>query len=136
MRLNPYVMFNGQCDEAFKLYEQVLGAKTTFKMTFGESPASGDMPPELQNLIIHAALAIDDQLLLASDAPPDRYEAPKGIYVSIHLTDAAKGKQIFEALAENGAVQMPFEKTFWAEGFGMCIDRFGIPWMVNCGPES
>ncbi|HUE81835.1 MAG TPA: VOC family protein [Pyrinomonadaceae bacterium] len=132
MKLNPYLIFNGQCDAAFKFYEQLLDAKITFKMTFGESPAADQVPPESRDLIIHATLALGDQLLMASDSPPDKYARPAGVYVSLNLSDPAKGKRIFESLAEGGTVQMPFEKTFWAAGFGMCIDRFGIPWMVNC----
>lgn len=132
MRVSPYVMFNGQCREAFKFYEQLLGAKILFSMTFGESPAKEQMPPETYDLIIHATLSIGDQLLMASDAPPDRYEAPRGVYISLHLNDIAEGERIFKALSERGKVQMPFEKTFWAERFGMCVDRFGVPWMVNC----
>jgi PhnB protein len=136
MRLNPYVMFNGQCQEAFKFYEKLLGAKITFSMTFAESPAAETVPPESRNLIIHAALEIDGQLLLASDAPPGRYEQPRGIYVSLSLKDTAEGQRIFKALAENGTIQMGFEPTFWSAGFGMCVDRFGIPWMVNCEKEQ
>ena len=132
MRVSPYVMFNGQCREAFKFYEQLLGAKILFSMTFGESPAKEQMPPETYDLIIHATLSIGDQLLMASDAPHDRYEAPRGVYISLHLNDIAEGERIFKALSERGKVQMPFEKTFWAERFGMCVDRFGVPWMVNC----
>lgn len=132
MRVSPYVMFNGQCREALKFYEQLLGAKILFSMTFGESPAKEQMPPETYDLIIHATLSIGDQLLMASDAPPDRYEAPRGVYISLHLNDIAEGERIFRALSEGGKVQMPFEKTFWAERFGMCVDRFGVPWMVNC----
>ena len=132
MRVSPYVMFNGQCREAFKFYEQLLGAKILFSMTFGESPAKEQMPPETYDLIIHATLSIGDQLLMASDAPPDRYEAPRGVYISLHLNDIAEGERIFKALSGGGKVQMPFEKTFWAERFGMCVDRFGVPWMVNC----
>lgn len=132
MRVSPYVMFNGKCREALKFYEQLLGAKILFSMTFGESPAKEQMPPETYDLIIHATLSIGDQLLMASDAPPDRYEAPRGVYISLHLNDIAEGERIFKALSDGGKVQMPFEKTFWAERFGMCVDRFGVPWMVNC----
>jgi PhnB protein len=132
MRVNPYLIFNGRCEAAFKFYEQLLDAKITFKMTFAESPAAEQMPPESRNLIIHATLAIGDQLLQGSDAPPGRYEQPKGVYVSLSLEDTARGERIFKALAEKGTVQMAFEPTFWAAGFGMCIDRFGIPWMINC----
>ena len=136
MRLNPYLTFNGDCDAALKLYEKVLGVKIDFKMTYGESPAAEHVPPESHKMVIHAALSLGDQLLLAADAVPGSYEAPKGVYVCLNVTDTAEGKRIFDALAENGKVEMPFEKTFWAAGFGQCIDRYGIPWMINCEKES
>jgi PhnB protein len=132
MQLNPYLNFNGQCEAAFKFYEQVLGGKITFKMTWGESPAAEHAPLGSHNLVMHATLAIDDAVLMGADAPPDRYEQPKGIYVSLHFKDTAEGERIFQELAADGSVQMPFQQTFWAAGFGMCVDRFGIPWMVNC----
>jgi PhnB protein len=132
MQVNPYLIFNGQCEAAFKFYEQVLSGKITFMMTFGESPAAGEMPADSHNLIIHATLTIGDEVVMASDAPPGRYEKPAGVYVSLNVKDTADGERIFNALADNGTVQMPFQQTFWAVGFGMCVDRFGIPWMVNC----
>lgn len=135
MKVNPYLIFDGQCEAALKLYEQVLSGKTVFKMTYGESPAAEHVPKEAHNRIIHAALSIGDQTILASDAPPGHYDEPKSVYVSLHVDNTADGRRIFNSLAENGKIQMPFEKTFWAAGFGQCIDRFGIPWMINCENE-
>jgi PhnB protein len=77
-------------------------------------------------------MTVGDAVLMASDAPPDRYEQPKGYSVSIQLNDRSEAERIFNRLAENGTIQMPFQQTFWAAGFGMCVDQFGIPWMVNC----
>lgn len=136
MQVNPYLTFNGQCEAAFKFYEEVLGGKIAFITTYGETPAAEHMPAEAKNLIIHATLMVGDQVLMGSDAPPGRYDEPKGIHVSIGLKDTAEGERIFKALAENATVVMPFEPTFWAAGFGMCVDRFGIPWMVNCEKEQ
>jgi PhnB protein len=132
MQLNPYLIFNGDCEEAFKFYEQALGGKTEALMKFAGSPAAEHVPPEFGDKVLHAAMKIDDQYIMASDAPPGQYSKPQGVSVSIGLKDRDKGERIFNALAEGGTVQMPFEKTFWASGFGMCVDRFGIPWMVNC----
>jgi PhnB protein len=132
MQLNPYVNFNGQCEAAFKFYEQVLGGKITFSMTWGEMPGADEFPAEMHKLIMHATLSVGDHVLMGADSPPDRYQQPKGMNVSLHLKDIVEGERIFNTLAEGGTVQMPFEKTFWSPGFGMCIDRFGIPWMVNC----
>ena len=131
MKINPYLNFNGQCKEAFKFYEQVLGGKITFQMTWGEMPGADQFPAESHKLIMHSTLNVGDEVVMGADAPPDRYQEPKGINVSIHVKDKAEGERIFNALAEGGEVQMPFQQTFWSPGFGMCVDRFGIPWMVN-----
>ena len=132
MQLNPYLVFNGDCAEAFKFYEQTFGGKIEAIMNFGGSPAAEHVPPAWGDKVLHASMVIGDQRLMASDAPPGQYEKPQGLSVSISLNDRARAEQIFNALAQNGKIQMPFEKTFWASGFGMCVDRFGIPWMVNC----
>jgi PhnB protein len=133
MRLNPYLSFKGQCEAAFKFYERVLGGKITFMTTWGESPMAKESPPEMHRLIMHATLTVDDSILMGADPPPEHYEQPKGISISLNYKDPEEARRIFEALSENGSVQMPFEKTFWSEGFGMCVDQFGIPWMVNSG---
>jgi PhnB protein len=132
MQLNPYLIFNGDCAEAFKFYEQTLGGKIEAMMPFAGTPASEHVPPDWSDKVLHATLKIDDQVLMASDAPPGQYKKPEGLSVSLSLNDRDKGERIFNALVENGTVVMPFEKTFWASGFGMCVDRFGIPWIVNC----
>ena len=132
MQLNPYLLFNGDCEQALTFYEQKLGGKIEAKMTFAGTPAAEQAPPEWGSKILHAVIVIGDTTVFASDAPPGHYEQPKGISVSISLNDKAKAEQIFNALAENGSTTMPFQQTFWASGFGMCVDRFGIPWMVNC----
>ena len=132
MQINPYLNFNGQCEAAFKFYEQVLGGKITFMMTWGEMPGADQFPAESHKLIMHATLGICAGVLMGADSPPGRYQQPKGINVSLHLKDIAEGERIFNALADSGTIQMPFEKTFWSPGFGMLIDQFGIPWMINC----
>ncbi len=132
MQLNPYLLFNGQCEAAFKFYAQCLGGKIDSMMTHAGTPVERQVPSEWRDKILHARLTVGDQVLMASDAPPDHYEQPKGFSVSIQINDRGDAERIFNALAENGTVQMPFQKTFWAAGFGMCVDRFGIPWMVNC----
>jgi len=131
MQLNPYLTFNGQCEQALKFYEQVLGAKIEGMMTWGDMPGPDQFPAETQKLIMHARLTIGDQELMGADVPPGRYQQPQGMNVSIQVKDVAEGERIFNALAENGKMIMPFAKTFWSPGFGMCVDQFGIPWMVN-----
>jgi PhnB protein len=132
MQLHPYLGFNGECEAAFKFYEQVLGGKIEAMSTYAGSPAAEHAPPDWGSKILHGRMRIGDTLLMASDSPPGHYAKPAGIHVTIQLTDPAEGKGLFEKLSENGTMQMPFQKTFWSPGFGMCVDQFGTPWMINC----
>jgi len=132
MQINPYLIFNGQCEAAFKFYEQCLGGKIVVMMRHAGSPMAAQTPAEWQNKILHATLLVGDKRLQGSDAPPDRYEAPRGISVTLSIDNAAEAERIFNALAKNGTVSMPLQETFWAARFGMVVDQFGIPWMINC----
>jgi PhnB protein len=136
MQLSPYLNFNGQCEAAFKFYERVLGGKIEAMITYAGTPAEEHAPPELRNKILHARLIVGSDALMGSDAPPDRYDAPKGFSVSLQIDDPADAERIFHALTENGIVQLPIQQTFWAERFGMLVDQFGIAWMVNCGKPA
>jgi PhnB protein len=131
MEVSPYIFFNGACEEALKFYEETLGAKIDSLMKNEGSPAQEHVPPEWKDKVLHARFTIGNNVLMASDAPPGHYRAPQGFSISVSLPEE-KGEEVFNKLAENGSVQMPFGPTFWAKGFGMCVDRFGIPWMVNC----
>jgi len=133
MQLSPYLNFNGQCEAAFKFYERVLGGKIEAMITYAGTPAEEHAPPELRNKILHARLIVGSDALMGTDESPDRYAAPKSFSVSLQIDDPADAERIFHALAENGIVQLPIQQTFWAERFGMLVDQFGIPWMVNCG---
>lgn len=130
MRSNPYLSFNGQCEAAFKFYEQLLGGKITFMQTWGDSPAASYMPKEGQGGIMHASLDLGESVLMGADFPPDSYVQPKGIHITLHYKDTAEAERMFQALAEGGKIEMPFQPTFFAAGFGQCVDRFGIPWMT------
>ena len=130
MYVTPYLNFDGSCAEAFRFYGELFGG-TPEIMTNGESPMAAEVPAELHDRVMHAYLRAGDLVLMASDSLAGRHERPQGIYVSLHVADAAEGARIFGRLAEGGTVTMPFEKTFWTEGFGMLVDRFGTPWMVN-----
>jgi PhnB protein len=133
MQLNAYLNFNGQCAAAFKFYEKSLGAKIAMMMTYGESPLAGQTPPERANAILHATLHVGDAVLMGADAPPENFQKPQGFSVTIAIDDPLEADRIFHALAENGTVRMPIQQTFWATRFGMLVDQFGIPWMINCG---
>lgn len=132
MKLHPYLIFNGQCEAAFKFYAECMGGEIEAMMPHRGSPVEQHVSAEWQEKILHARLKIGDSVLMGSDAPPGRFEEPKGFSVSLDVKDAADAERIFRALAEKGTVRMPLEKTFFAQRFGMLVDRFGIPWMVNC----
>lgn len=131
MKLNPYLMFNGNCQEAFKFYEQCLGGKIDAMMTYGESPMADQTPSESVNRIMHMQLTVQDMVLMGSDCPSEMFEAPKGFHVCLQFDDPAESESILHALAKNGTVQMPIQETFWSTRFAMLVDRFGIPWMIN-----
>jgi PhnB protein len=131
MKLNPYLAFDGQCCEAFQFYERCLGGKIAFIQTIGESAMAKSSPPESLDRVMHVTLHIGDQVLQGADAPPGQFTKPAGFCVAVHFDDVKEGERAFNALAEGGRVQMPFQPTFWARGFGMLIDRFDIPWIVN-----
>jgi PhnB protein len=134
MQWNPYLNFNGNCQEAFKYYERVLGGKIIAMLSHGDMPAEAQAqtPPGWKNKIMHARLVVGNNVLMGSDAPPDRFEKPQGMSVAIQVEDPKDAERIFAALADNGTVRMPIQQTFWAIRFGMLTDKFGIPWMVNC----
>ena|SRR5436190_19550481 len=131
MKLNPYLNFDGQCREAFEFYEKVFGGKISFIQTIGESPMAASSPPETYGRVMHVTLHIGDQSLQGADAPPGLFSKPAGFCVALHYKDAVEGSRVFDALSPGATVQMPFQETFWAKGFGMLIDRFGTPWIVN-----
>ncbi len=132
MQLNPYLLFNGQCEAAFNFYEKCLGGKIVTKVTHGESPMAKDTPPERHKEILHARLMVGNNVLMGSDAPPERYEKPQGFSVTLGLDTPEETERIFEALSEKGTLHMPLQETFWAVRFGMLVDQFDIPWMINC----
>ena len=132
MQLSAYLSFDGQCEEAFRFYEKCLGGKIAMTMTYGESPMAGSVPAEWHKKILHVTLLVGNYRLMGADAWPEHYKKPQGFSVTIGVGEPAEVERIFQELAENGQILMPLEKTFWSERFGMLIDRFGTPWMINC----
>lgn len=132
MQLNPYLLFNGQCEEALRFYERVLGGRIADMLTHEGTPMESQVPPEWRGKILHARLVIGDRELMASDAPPGRYAKPQGFSVTLQIADPAEAERVFGALSDGAEIQMPLQQTFWASRFGMLVDRFGTPWMVNC----
>ncbi len=132
MQSNPYLFFNGNCETAFKFYEQVLGGKIEGMMTHEGSPAADHVPAEWRKKIMHARMILDNGVLMGSDAPPGHFQQPQGFSINLAINDPAEAERVFKGLSTNGKVVMPLEKTFWAYRFGMLVDQFGIPWMINC----
>jgi PhnB protein len=136
--LDAYLFFDGTCAEAMRFYERTLGAKLEMMMTHAESPMAAESPPSpgSGNRIMHARLVIDGRALMASDSMVGHpYEGMKGFSLSLQYPTVADARRVFDTLAAGGKVTMPMQKTFWAEAFGMLVDRFGTPWMVN-GPMT
>lgn len=130
MKIAPYLSFDGTCAEAIQFYCDALGFEVAMTQTFGQSPMANQFEG-FDDKIMHATLKFGDQTLMASDAPGG-FETPQGFRVQIGFADFEEAEMAFAKLAEGGTVTMPFAATFWAKGFGMLTDRFGIPWMVNC----
>jgi PhnB protein len=128
MRFNSYLHFNGQCEEAFKFYEKILDGKIDGLFRYDAAPgAEGQkVPADWRNKIMHGRMTIGDQVLMGMDAPAERFHKPQGFHVNVAIDDVAQGKKIFDGLSERGTVIIPFGPTFWAAGFGMVTDRFGI----------
>ena len=132
MQVNPYLAFDGTCAQAFKFYEQALGGKILMMMTVGESPMAAQATPETKNQIMHAALQVGGVTVMGADAPSGMFSKPQGFSVSLGIDDEAEAERVFTNLSVGATIKMPLQETFWAKKFGMLIDKFGIPWMVNC----
>lgn len=130
---SSYLLFDGNCREAFEWYAEVLGGTIIMMLTGTESPVAEEIPAEFADKIMHVSLQVRNWMLMGSDCPPGMFEKPQGFHVQIAFEDEQQAEATFNQLAEGGLVQMPFEPTFWAKRFGMLVDRFGTPWMLNCG---
>lgn len=132
MEVSAYLSFKGDCEAAFKCYEEVLGAERGFLFSYASSPMTDVLPEGWENKIMHGSITIGGTLLEGADAPPERYQKPQGFSLSLNVADADEAERLFEKLGDGGRVLYPITKTFWSERFGMVVDRFGIPWMINC----
>lgn len=133
MRGNPHLNFAGDCAEAFEAYARILEAEISFRVTFAETPVASAVPAEWRGKILHMALSKKELTLTGADAPPGQYERPQGFAVALNIGSEVEAERIFAALAQEGHVRMPLQATFWARRFGMVTDRYGTPWMINCG---
>ena len=132
MQIAPYLSFKGECEEAFKFYEQCLGGQLGAIFRYAGSPMADQAPAGWQDKVMHGSVTVGEHVLMGADIAPEGYEAPKGFTLSIQIKSVADAERIFHELANGGRVVLPLEKTFWAARFGMLVDRFGIPWQINC----
>lgn len=134
MDLQPYLFFDGRCDEAIEFYRKALGAKVEMLMRYKESPEPpppGLLPAGSENKVMHSSLRIGATVLMASDGHCSGKPRFQGFSISIAVANEAEADRVFAALSEGGQVQMPLAKTFWSPKFGMVADRFGVSWMVG-----
>ena len=134
MQVQPYLFFDGRCEEAVEFYKSVLGAEVTMLMRYKDSPdppPPGMLPPGSENKVMHASFRIGDSTVMASDGSCQGQASFAGFALSLTAPNDAEAEQRFAALADGGQVQMPLTKTFFSSRFGMVADRFGVPWMVN-----
>ena len=136
MAFYPYLNFGGNCREAFTRYQEIFGGELVL-LPMSDIPSDEPVPADQADLIMHAALSFEGHLLMASDDPTGNFSGVQGMYVNYTVADVAEAERVFEALADGGKVTMPLAETFWSPRFGMCVDRFGTPWMVNAeAPEQ
>ena len=132
MQMTTYLSFRGECEEAFRCYEATLGGRVGPIFRYLGTSLASQVPADWQDKVMHGSTTIGDQVLMAADVAPEGYEEPKGISLSLQMNDTSEAERVFNELAKGGRIVLPLEKTFWAARFGMLVDRFGIPWLINC----
>ncbi len=137
--IQPYLFFNGSCEQAIEFYRKALGAEVEMMMRFKESPEPpppGAVPPGFENKIMHASFRIGQTTVMASDGCSAEKTNFQGFSLSLSVPSEAEADRAFEALAEGGQVQLPLTKTFFSPRFGMVADRFGVSWMIQAAPQG
>lgn len=132
MQIAPYLNFKGECEAAFTAYAKCFGGQVGPIFRYAGSPMADQAPAEWEDKIMHGSVTLGFLQLMGADIAPDRYEEPKGFSLSVQIEKSVDAERIFRELSDGGRVVMPLEKTFWAERFGMLVDRFGVPWLINC----
>jgi PhnB protein len=132
MKIQTYLNYGGNCEEAFRFYEQQLGGKVVFLMTFAEMPGAdvGNVPPGWEKKVLHARLDIGETSLLASDVPGDKFQPMRSVYLTLSVGSNEEAERLHALLAEGGETFMPMNETFFAHRFSMLRDRFGTSWMI------
>lgn len=132
MNLSFHIGFNGQCQEAFAYYTEHLQGRIGLMLQFAESPAAASVPAHWQHKIVHANIAIGGIELAGADVMPEHYQKPKGFSLLLGVATAAEVVRLFERLAVGGEVVLAPQKTFWSSCYAIVVDRFGVPWKINC----
>jgi PhnB protein len=130
MKLNTYLNYGGNCEQAFRFYEQHLEGKITMMMTHGEAPDPSGVPPNWKNAILHARIELGGTELFGADVPPDRFQPMRSAYLSLTVESKEKAERIYALLSEGGQIFMPMQETFFALRFAMLRDKFGTSWMI------
>jgi PhnB protein len=134
MEIQPYLFFEGRCDEAIEFYKSALGAQVIMRMTYKEGP-EGTCKPGLEDKVMHSAFRVGDAVVLASDGMASGEPKFQGVSLSLTVPDAATSERFFNALSDGGSVQLPLTQTFFSPSFGMVSDRFGVHWMLMVPQE-
>jgi PhnB protein len=129
MDFRAYLFFGGDCRDAFTRYEEIFGGELVL-LSMADAPSDTPVPPEQADLVIHAALTLDGAVLMGSDDPTGGFSGVQGMTVTCTVADPGEAQRVFGVLADGGAVTQPLIETFFSPSFGMCTDRFGIPWMI------
>ena len=132
LQLSVHLSFDGQCAAAFRQYQRLLGGELVTLMTYGESPMADRVPVEWRDRIVHATLRLDGMELMGADVAPESYMTPQGFAVVLNIHGVERARVLFGELAEGGTLRLPFQKTFWSPGYGLLVDRYGVPWEINC----
>ena len=131
MKINVHLTYSGQCEVAFRFYQRCLGGVIDTMLKYRDSPMADQVPAAWQEKIMHANLSFDGCSLVGADLVG--HEFPRGFFVLLDVDEPSNAERIFRLLSEDGRIQMPIQETFWAARFGVLVDRFGVPWEVNCG---
>ncbi|RTR02897.1 VOC family protein [Halomonas nitroreducens] len=136
MTMTPYLMLDGCCESAFRFYADCLGGRIGALMRYAEAPPDAQLPHADPERVMHVRLEVADWVLMGSDTPAGGTAPAGGVWLNLAVESPERAEAVFAALGQAGEVQMPLQETFWAERFGMLVDRFGIPWMVSCEKEA
>ena len=130
MKLLTYLNYGGNCEQAFRFYEQHLGGKISMMMTHGQQPGLNDVSPDWKNAILHARISIGETELMGADIPPDRFQPMRSAYLSLLVSSTDEAERIYALLSDGGQIFMPMQETFFAFRFAMLRDKFGTSWML------